>query len=153
MTPHTPDPQLTHVRMDFTQGNILQTDTEAIVNTVNCVGFMGRGLAAQFKRAYPANFEAYAAACARGEVVPGKMFVFTTGQLTNPRFIVNFPTKRHWRGVSSLEDIESGLRALVAEVKARRITSIAIPPPRLRPRRTRLERRPPAHRAGVRRGP
>jgi O-acetyl-ADP-ribose deacetylase (regulator of RNase III) len=114
--------------MEFTKGDILRADTEAIVNTVNCVGFMGRGIAAQFKRAYPENFKAYEAACKRKEVVPGKMFVFATGQLTNPRFILNFPTKRHWRGKSRIEDIESGLVALVTEVKERGIKSIAIPP-------------------------
>lgn len=114
--------------MEFTKGNILRADTEALVNTVNCVGFMGRGIAAQFKRAYPENFKAYESACKRKEVVPGKMFVFETRQLTNPRFIVNFPTKRHWRGKSRVEDIESGLAALVSEVKARGIKSIAIPP-------------------------
>ena len=114
--------------MEFTQGNILRADTEAIVNTVNCVGFMGRGIAAQFKRAYPANFKAYEAACKRKEVVPGRMFVFATGQLTHPRFIVNFPTKRHWRGASRIEDIEAGLAALVEEVQQRGIKSIAIPP-------------------------
>lgn len=114
--------------MDYTKGNILRADTEAIVNTVNCVGFMGRGIAAQFKRAYPENFKAYESACKRKEVVPGKMFVFETGQLTSPRFIVNFPTKRHWRGKSRIEDIESGLVALASEVKRRGIKSIAIPP-------------------------
>lgn len=114
--------------MEFTKGNILRADTEAIVNTVNCVGFMGRGIAAQFKREYPANFKAYEAACRRKEVVPGRMFMFDTGQLTNPRFIVNFPTKRHWRGASRIEDIESGLVALVGEVEQRGIKSIAIPP-------------------------
>lgn len=114
--------------MEFTKGNILRADTEAIVNTVNCVGFMGRGIAAQFKRQYPANFKAYEAACKRKEVVPGRMFMFETGQLTNPRLIVNFPTKRHWRGASRIEDIEAGLSALIGEVKQRGIKSIAIPP-------------------------
>lgn len=114
--------------MEFTKGNILRADTEAIVNTVNCVGFMGRGIAAQFKRSYPDNFKAYEAACKRKEVVPGKMFIFETGQLTNPRFIVNFPTKRHWRGKSRIEDIQAGLAALVSEVQRRGIKSIAIPP-------------------------
>ncbi|RKH71351.1 Appr-1-p processing protein [Corallococcus interemptor] len=114
--------------MDFTKGNILRADTDAIVNTVNCVGYMGRGIAAQFKRAYPENFKAYESACRRKEVVPGKMFIFETGQLTHPRFIVNFPTKRHWRGKSRIEDIESGLVDLVGEVKRRGIQSIAIPP-------------------------
>lgn len=114
--------------MEFTTGNVLSADVEAIVNTVNCVGFMGRGIAAQFKRSHPENFRAYEAACKRGEVVPGRMFIFATGRLTNPRWIVNFPTKRHWRGKSRMEDIESGLTDLVAEVLSRKITSIAIPP-------------------------
>ena len=114
--------------MEFTKGDILRADVEAIVNTVNCVGFMGRGIAAQFKRMFPANFKAYEAACKRKEVVPGRMFVFATGQLTNPRFIINFPTKRHWRGNSRIEDIDAGLIALVREVMERGIKSIAIPP-------------------------
>jgi O-acetyl-ADP-ribose deacetylase (regulator of RNase III) len=109
-------------------GDLLATDAEALVNTVNCVGHMGRGVALQFKKSWPANFQAYAAACQRQEVRPGRMFVFETGQLTNPRFIINFPTKRHWRGKSRLEDIDAGLVALVAEIKGRGISSIALPP-------------------------
>lgn len=114
--------------MEFTKGDILRADVEALVNTVNCVGFMGRGIAAQFKRAFPENFRAYEAACRRKEVEPGKMLVFVTGQLTNPRFIINFPTKRHWRGRSRIGDIEAGLKALVKEVRDRRIKSLAVPP-------------------------
>lgn len=114
--------------MEFTRGDILRADVEALVNTVNCVGFMGRGIAAQFKRVFPGNFREYEAACKRKEVVPGKMFVFATGQLTNPHYIINFPTKRHWRGKSRIEDIELGLEALVKEVKERNIRSIAVPP-------------------------
>lgn len=114
--------------IEFKTGDILGEDVEALVNTVNCVGIMGRGIALQFKRAYPENFSAYEAACRRAEVVPGRMFVFETGQLTNPRYIINFPTKRHWRGKSRIEDIESGLDALASEVKTRGIRSIAIPP-------------------------
>jgi len=112
----------------FTRGDILQAECEAIVNSVNCVGVMGRGVALQFKQAYPANFKAYAAACRRGEVQPGRMFVFDTGELTWPRYIINFPTKRHWRGKSRIEDVHDGLEALVAEIQARGIHSIAIPP-------------------------
>ena len=89
----------------FTTGDILAEDAEALVNTVNCVGVMGRGIALQFKKAFPENFRVYAKACERGEVQPGRMFVFETGALTNPRYIVNFPTKRHWRGNSRIEDI------------------------------------------------
>ncbi len=112
----------------FKRGDILRDDAEALVNTVNCVGVMGRGIALQFKKAFPANFKAYAAACKRGEVRPGRMFVYETGQITNPRYIINFPTKRHWRGKSRIEDIEVGLQALVEEIRSRGIRSIAIPP-------------------------
>jgi O-acetyl-ADP-ribose deacetylase (regulator of RNase III) len=112
----------------FTTGNILEADAEALVNTVNCVGIMGRGIALQFKNVFPANFKAYEAACARQEIQPGSMFVFETGTMTNPKYIINFPTKRHWRGKSRMEDIESGLKALVAEIRKRGIRSIAVPP-------------------------
>ena len=109
-------------------GDLLAEPAEALVNTVNCVGIMGRGVALQFKNAFPENFRAYKAACDRGEVQPGRMFVFEVGQLTRPRWIINFPTKRHWRGNSRMQDIESGLTALVAEIRERGIRSIAIPP-------------------------
>ena len=109
-------------------GDILAEDAEALVNTVNCVGIMGRGIALQFKKAFPENFRAYAEACERGEVRPGRMFVFETHQLTNPRYIINFPTKRHWRGNSRIEDVQAGLTDLVAAVRERRIRSIAVPP-------------------------
>jgi O-acetyl-ADP-ribose deacetylase (regulator of RNase III) len=114
--------------IEFRTGDILRADVEALVNTVNCVGIMGRGIALQFKNVFPENFKAYEAACAREEVQPGKMFVFETRTLTNPKFIINFPTKRHWRGKSRMEDIESGLKALVEEIRTRGIRSIAIPP-------------------------
>lgn len=114
--------------ISYTTGDILRADAEAIVNTVNCVGIMGRGIALQFKNAFPANFKAYKAACKRDEVQPGKMFVFETGTLTNPKYIINFPTKRHWRGNSRMEDIDSGIVALAEEIRQRGIRSIAIPP-------------------------
>jgi O-acetyl-ADP-ribose deacetylase (regulator of RNase III) len=114
--------------IEYKTGNILEEEAEALVNTVNCVGFMGRGIALQFKKAWPENFKAYAAACRRQEVQPGRMFVFETGQLTNPRYIINFPTKRHWRGKSRMEDIEAGLEALVGEIRQRGIRSVALPP-------------------------
>jgi O-acetyl-ADP-ribose deacetylase (regulator of RNase III) len=114
--------------IEFTIGDILRADAEALVNTVNCVGIMGRGVALQFKNEFPANFKAYEAACGRKEVQPGKMFVFETRTLTNPKFIINFPTKRHWRGKSRLEDIDAGLAALTDEIRQRRIRSVAIPP-------------------------
>lgn len=110
-----------------TQGDILRDESEAIVNTVNCVGVMGRGIALQFRNAYPENFKAYANACQRGEVRPGRMFVTETGEFA-PRYIVNFPTKRHWRGQSRMEDIEAGLDALAEFIREKRIRSIALPP-------------------------
>ncbi len=113
--------------IEIIEGDILTADTEALVNSVNCVGIMGRGIALQFKKAFPDNFKAYAAACRRGEVEPGHMFVFQTGRLT-PRYIINFPTKRHWRGKSRMSDIDIGLAALVREIKQLEIRSIAIPP-------------------------
>ena len=112
----------------YKTSDILAEDAEALVNTVNCVGVMGRGIALQFKRAFPRNFKAYAARCKRGEMQPGQVFVFETGQLTNPHYIINFPTKRHWRGKSRLEDIEAGLVSLATEIRTRGIRSIAIPP-------------------------
>jgi O-acetyl-ADP-ribose deacetylase (regulator of RNase III) len=114
--------------IEYKTGDILAEDAEALVNTVNCVGIMGRGIALQFKKVWPANFKAYAAACRRHEVQPGRMFVFETRELTGPRYIINFPTKRHWRGRSRIEDIEAGLDALVQEIRSRDIRSIALPP-------------------------
>ena len=111
-----------------THGDILEANAEALVNAVNCVGVMGRGLAAQFKRAFPGNFASYSAACKRGEVVPGRMLIVPTHQLAGPRSIINFPTKRHWRAKSRIEDIEAGLRALVEDVRRLGIRSLAIPP-------------------------
>ena len=114
--------------IEYKKGDILREDVEALVNTVNCVGIMGRGIALQFKNAFPENFKAYVAACDRNEVQPGRMLVFETGRLTNPKYIINFPTKRHWRGKSRIEDIDAGLVALVHEIRARNIQSVAIPP-------------------------
>ncbi len=114
--------------IEFTTGDILAAEAEALVNSVNCVGVMGRGIALQFKNAYPQNFKAYKRACDRGDVQPGRMFVFETGLLANPKYIINFPTKRHWRGKSRMEDIEAGLVALVEEIERRGIRSVALPP-------------------------
>ena len=114
--------------IEFVAGNLFDSKAEAIVNTVNCVGVMGRGIALQFKASYPDNFKAYAAACMRGEVVPGKMFVFKTNRLANPKYIINFPTKRHWRAASRLEDIEAGLDELARVAVDLNIASLALPP-------------------------
>lgn len=114
--------------IEYARGNLLKADVEALVNTVNCIGYMGKGIALQFKQAFPENFKAYERACKSREVQPGRMFVHATGMMFNPRYIINFPTKRHWRGGSHLEDIASGLKALIAEVSSRGINSIAVPP-------------------------
>ena len=114
--------------IEYKVGDVLSEKMEALVNTVNCVGVMGRGVALQFKKAFPDNFKAYAKACKMGEVEPGQMFVYEMERLDYPRYIINFPTKRHWRGKSRIADIESGLVALVNEIRERRIQSIALPP-------------------------
>ena len=109
-------------------GDILTKDVDAVVNTVNTVGVMGKGLALQFKRRYPENFKAYKKACQDGEVQIGRMFVTETHELTGPRLIVNFPTKKHWRADSQIDYIRAGLQDLVRVIGEHRIKSIAIPP-------------------------
>src|SRR5712672_1984646 len=96
-------------------GDLLKTPADALVNTVNTVGVMGKGIALQFKLAFPDNYAAYEAACKRGEVQIGKMFLFHREK--NPRIIINFPTKRHWKGKSKIEDIKFGLKALIEVVR------------------------------------
>jgi O-acetyl-ADP-ribose deacetylase (regulator of RNase III) len=112
----------------ITKGNLLEADAEAIVNTVNCVGYMGKGIALQFKQAFPENFKAYEKVCRTHELHAGMMFVFRTGMLGNPKFIINFPTKRHWRGKARIDDIRTGLSALIDEIQQLGINSIAVPP-------------------------
>ena len=112
----------------YKTGDFLAEDVEALVNTVNCVGVMGRGIALQFKNAFPENFKDYAVACKIDKVRPGQMYIVETNTLTNPKYIINFPTKRHWRGKSRMEDIEAGLCDLVKQIKQRNIKSVAIPP-------------------------
>jgi O-acetyl-ADP-ribose deacetylase (regulator of RNase III) len=114
--------------IELRRGDILKQDAEALVNTVNCVGVMGRGVALQFRRAYPENYQAYREACVRGEVQPGRMFVFDVNRLVNPRLIINFPTKRHWKGKSRIEDVCSGLQDLVRVLQQHKVHSVAVPP-------------------------
>ena len=114
--------------IEITRGNLLTADAEALVNTVNTVGVMGKGIALQFKQAFPENYRFYRRACEKGEVQPGRMLVFETGRMLNPRYVVNFPTKRHWRGKSRLTDIRAGLETLVEEIRRRSISSVAVPP-------------------------
>lgn len=110
------------------RGDILKSDAEALVNTVNCVGVMGKGVALQFKETFPDMFRAYARACKAGEVRPGKMFTVKSVKDGQIRIIINFPTKDHWRGKSRYADIEMGLQALRDEIVKLGIKSIAIPP-------------------------
>ncbi|NQW18732.1 MAG: macro domain-containing protein [Chloroflexi bacterium] len=114
--------------IDLVRGNLLSADCEALVNTVNCVGVMGKGVALQFKKTYPNNYEIYRDVCDAGEMVIGKMLVTETGLLGTPKYIINFPTKDHWKNRSKIEDIELGLESLVSEIEARSIKSIALPP-------------------------
>lgn len=112
----------------FTTGDLLQDTSQALVNTVNCVGVMGRGIALQFKKKFADNYQSYAAACKQEQVVPGEMFVHRNQDMFGPEWIVNFPTKRHWRQNSRLEDIEAGLDDLANVIRSHQIKSIAIPP-------------------------
>jgi len=114
--------------VELTKGDLLATDTEALINAVNTVGVMGKGIALQFKKAFPENYEAYKKACDGGGVKPGHMFIVDLKTLTNPYYIINFPTKRHWKEKSKLVDIKIGLVALVEDVKALCIKSVAVPP-------------------------
>lgn len=112
----------------FTQGNLLESQAEALVNTVNTVGVMGKGIALMFKERFSANFLAYAAACKAKQVQTGKMFVTEVHELGGPRWIVNFPTKRHWKAPSELVWVKDGLQDLRRFLLEKSVKSIAIPP-------------------------
>lgn len=114
--------------INFTQGNLLEADVEAVVNTVNTVGVMGKGIALMFKERFPENFKAYASACKREEIRTGQMFVTASVELNGPRWIINFPTKQHWRGKTKPEWIEQGIKDLLRVIIEKEIKSIAIPP-------------------------
>lgn len=114
--------------IEHRRGDLLAADAEALVNTVNTFGVSGKGVALQFRQAFPDNYKAYRRASEAGEVVPGKMFVFERTQPANPRLIINFPTKRHWRGKSRIEDIEAGLVDLIGVLRQFKVQSVAIPP-------------------------
>src|SRR5262245_12174692 len=114
--------------LELRTGNLLDAEADALVNTVNTEGVMGKGIALQFKKAFPENYEAYRRACSLGEVRPGRVFVYNTFKLHGPRFIMNFPTKRHWRERARLVDIAAGLNDLVSQIESLNIKSIAVPP-------------------------
>jgi O-acetyl-ADP-ribose deacetylase (regulator of RNase III) len=108
-------------------GNLLAAEVDALVNTVNTVGVMGKGVALQFKQAFPANFREYSSACQRGEVRIGHMFVTQTG-VFQPAYVINFPTKRHWKEPARIGDVQAGLSDLIRVVREENIRSIAVPP-------------------------
>lgn len=113
----------------YTTGDMLSAETEALVNTVNTVGVMGKGIALQFKDQYPNNFAAYHAACKAKQVEVGKMFVFEEQPMIgDKKIIINFPTKKDWKHKSKIEYVESGLKDLAKVIEERRIKSIAMPP-------------------------
>jgi len=112
----------------YTKGNLLESPAEALVNAVNTHGVMGKGIALMFKKAFPDNFKAYAAACKKSEVTVGKMFVTQLPGTSGPRCIINFPTKKHWIHPSRLEYITDGLADLVKVIKDKELHSIAVPP-------------------------
>jgi O-acetyl-ADP-ribose deacetylase (regulator of RNase III) len=108
-------------------GNIFTARVEALVNPVNCVGVMGKGLALAFKKAFPPMFEDYRKACTAGELEPGRVHVWENPGASSTRFVINFPTKRHFRSKSRLDDIEATLPALVQAIESHQIASVAIP--------------------------
>lgn len=112
----------------YTQGNLLEAQVEALVNTVNTVGVMGKGIALMFKERFPKNMAEYASACKAKQVNTGKMFVTETSELMGPKWIVNFPTKQHWRAKSKMEWIQEGLIDLRYFLENNNVRSIAIPP-------------------------
>lgn len=113
--------------IEFVQGNLFDAEVDAIVNAVNCVGVMGKGIALEFKKRFPDNFMAYKANCDAGRLQLGRVLTYDNGASAKPRYIVNFPTKNHWRDASQLHDIRSGLESLASEIDLLKISSIAIP--------------------------
>jgi O-acetyl-ADP-ribose deacetylase (regulator of RNase III)/uncharacterized protein YwgA len=113
------------MNMEILIGDIFKSQSQTIINTVNCVGIMGKGIAAEFKKRYPEMFEDYAARCRRGEVKPGIPYLYST---LFPPQIINFPTKSHWRAASRIGDIEKGLKLLVGKYREWGVESIAVPP-------------------------
>ncbi len=108
-------------------GDLLLSDAEGLINPVNTVGVMGKGLALQFKQAFPTNFAAYRKACARGELKPGKVLTVRVAH-DGPRCIViNVPTKRHWREASRLDDVGASIDAMAGEIQRLGLRSVAIP--------------------------
>lgn len=113
--------------INFVIGNLLTADVETLVNPVNCVGIMGKGLALLFKQAFPSNYLFYEEACRRKKVMLGSMLIYEMSLIHNPKLIINFPTKKHWKNESKIEDIKTGLSSLKREIETRNIKSLALP--------------------------
>ncbi|NQU20355.1 MAG: macro domain-containing protein [Candidatus Nealsonbacteria bacterium] len=114
--------------INFLKGNMFEADVEALVNTVNTVGVMGKGIALQFSRAFPEIMKPYKDACESGQLEIGSVFTVKLSMLEGPKYVINLPTKKHWKGKSKIEFIQSGLQALVDEIQRLGIRSVAVPP-------------------------
>ena len=114
--------------INIKKGDLLKESVDAIVNTVNCVGVMGKGIALQFKKKWSENYKAYALACKAEKVKTGEMFIYDAGGLVKPHFVINFPTKQHWREKTKMSCIDEGLKDLIEQIQALKIEAIAIPP-------------------------
>lgn len=115
--------------MEILIGDMFNSKAQTLINTVNCVGIMGKGIAAEFKKRYPEMFDDYTARCKKGEIKPGVPYLYKSSPLFNTELqIINFPTKDDWRSVSKVEDIEKGLKILVAKYKEWGVKSLAVPP-------------------------
>jgi O-acetyl-ADP-ribose deacetylase (regulator of RNase III) len=113
--------------IEVVHGNLLEAKVDALVNAVNTVGVMGKGIALQFRITFPDNFVAYKRECTAGNLELGQMFVYQTGSASKPYYIINFPTKKHWVNKSRIEFVRNGLGSLVAEIQKLKIGSVAIP--------------------------
>lgn len=111
----------------YVAGDILKANCQALVNPVNCVGVMGKGLALQFKKKYPKMFKSYIKVCNNGGFRPGDIYVYDTELLVTPQFIFNFATKNHWNSKSKIEYIEKGLESVRDEILWHNIATIALP--------------------------
>jgi O-acetyl-ADP-ribose deacetylase (regulator of RNase III) len=117
--------------IEYKSGDMFDEPSEAIVNTVNCVGVMGKGVALEFKRRWPDNYRAYKRLCDAKKLSPGTMFIFQTGDLlqdNDRKFLINFPTKLHWKAKSKIEYVEHGLDDLAYQVRKLGIKSLVLPP-------------------------
>ncbi|WP_449355337.1 type II toxin-antitoxin system antitoxin DNA ADP-ribosyl glycohydrolase DarG [Virgibacillus natechei] len=112
----------------YKKGNLLEDSSDALVNTVNTVGVMGKGIALQFKQAFPDVFREYERECNKGKIHVGQMHVVSTNALIGPKYVINFATKKHWKENSKIAYIKDGLEALLKVTRKLEINSIAIPP-------------------------